>query len=104
MTEEFTTEHQDIEVMLIAYRNAEQEIAPLLAELKELGGRIKKHILETGELVRVEGANTSFRKGYTRSSWDNKGLRGYAVAYPEVLDFLKETEVGPAVSIRVDKS
>ena len=74
-----------------------------LALMKTLEKHIKAEVKQTGELVMVDGAYTKFGKGYTRTSWDNKGLRGYAVAHPEIMEFCKETEVGPTVSIKIEQ-
>lgn len=86
---------------LEVYRDLKAEIAPMLARAKRLEKFIKTEIMATGELIEVECAKTSFRKGYIRSSWDNKQLRGYAVAHPEVLSFVKETNVSPTVVIKL---
>jgi hypothetical protein len=90
-----------IEDKLIQYRNLQIELKPLLDQLKALEKEIKSEILETGQIPEVEGVKIQLRKGYVRSSWDNKLLRGYAVAHPKVLEFVKETQVKRSVSIRV---
>ena len=90
-----------VEQALEAYRDMKIELAPTLDTLKRLEYHIKSEVLATGELLKIDGAETAFRKGYTRTSWDNKALRGYAAAHPEIMSFCKETEVGPSVQIKV---
>lgn len=87
--------------LLETYRDLKIEIQPTIDFLTRLEKIIKRHIVETGEIVEVEGAKTRISRGYIRSAWDNKGLRGYALNRPEILQFLKETEVGPSVRIKL---
>lgn len=91
-----------MEKQLQRYKALKELLSPMLDELKQLENEIKSHVLETGELVSIDGVTTSIRKGYTRSSWDTKGLKGYAKAYPDVLDFLKESKVNDSVVIKVE--
>lgn len=60
---------------------------------------IKMDTLEHGETVRGATLMAVWNKG--RTSWDTKGLSGYAVAHPEILAFQKNGK--PSVSIRVRK-
>jgi hypothetical protein len=83
------------------YRDLKAEVQPLLDQLKNLEKSIKQEILSTGEIPEVDGVDVKIRKGYVRSSWDNKMLRGYAVSRPEILDFVKEIEVGPSVVFKI---
>lgn len=92
-----------LEEMLIQYRDTKRELEPALAELAKQESAIKKHVLETGELAKVDGASISIRNGYDRTSWDGKGLVGYAVAYPEVNQFKKVTAINPSAVIKVEK-
>jgi len=89
--------------MLKKFRDLKVELEPKLEELKLLEKSIKDEILITGELIENEWVNVSFRKEYIKSSWDNKGLRGYAVIRPDVLNFLKETLVKSSVVIKFTK-
>ena len=82
---------------LARLRNMKVEIAPLLDEIEALEKEVKAEILETGELPEVDGVTVKIRNGYTRSSWDNKALRGYAVNNPEIMQFCKESQIGPSV-------
>lgn len=50
-----------------------------------LESKIKAGVIESGATIRGNDLMGVFVKG--RKSWDSKGLAGYAVAYPEVLEF-----------------
>ena len=82
-------------------RDMKIEIAGPLAAIKELESQVKSEILDTGELPNVSGLDVSIRKGYERTSWDAKGLKGFAKAVPEILDFAKVSTVKPSVVIKV---
>lgn len=84
-----------------AYKDIHLELAPLIEQMKSLEKEIKAEVLETGQIPDVNGVKIQIRKGYVRSSWDNKSLRGYAAAHPEILEFVKETEVKASVSMKV---
>ena len=84
---------------LIKIQNLKAKAAPLLEKIKQLESEIKADVLDTGEIPDVAGVTVKISSGYTRTSWDNKGLQGYAVAYPEVLQFRKETQIAPTVAI-----
>ncbi|NOZ27984.1 MAG: hypothetical protein GXP39_08030 [Chloroflexi bacterium] len=51
--------------------------------------------------VKTEWATIRYRSGYTRRTWNDKMLMGYAQAHPEILAFVKETHVPPKISIVV---
>ena len=91
----------NLEDKLTQYRDLQIELKPILEQLKALEREIKAEVLDTGQLPDVEGIKVQLRKGYTRSTWDNKLLRGYAVAHPEILEFVKETQVRGSVSLKV---
>ena len=55
--------------------------------IKELSAEIKAGCVEFGSSVKGEFQRVSFVKG--RTTWDSKGLSGYAVAHPEILEFRK---------------
>ena len=84
-------------------RDMKAEIAPMLDEIERLEKQVKYEILETGELPQVDGVTVKIRNGYVRSSWDDKGLRGYAVLRPEIMQFLKETTTNPTVALSYGK-
>jgi hypothetical protein len=94
-------EIESTEEALELYRDMFQELAPQIKRLKELEKQIKISILESGEVVNVDGVKVGFRKGYTRSTWDNARLQGYAVAHPEILIFATKKEVKPTVTISI---
>lgn len=97
--------NEDTTALLSEWRSIKDSIQPQLDRLKHLETRIKSHCLETRGLPWLPNvAKTSFRKGYIRSSWNNKGLRGYAVVNPEILIFLKETSVKEIAIITALKS
>jgi len=92
----------DIYEALETYRDLKVELGPTLELLSRLEKKIKLHVAETGEILEVDGARTKVRRGYVRSTWDNKGLRGYAAGgHPEILKYLTETDVRPGVSIKI---
>lgn len=85
------------------YRDMLIEAQPTLDALKSLENEIREHVLETGEVAEVEGASVSIRNGYTKSTWDNAALRGYALANPGILQFCKQSPVKPSAVIKVEK-
>ena len=96
-----TVEEITLEYKLAKLRDMKTEIAGHLAAIERLEKECKEEILETGELPNVPGLDVSIRKGYERVTWDGKGLQGYAVAYPEILDFAKKSVTKPSVVIKV---
>ena len=88
--------------LLEQYRDMKTELAPAIARLSELEKEIKAHVRETGETATIEGASVKIRKGSTRTSWDSKGLNGYAVAYPEIEEFKTVKQSADVVTIKVD--
>ncbi len=50
--------------------------------------------------IEAHGVKVAYRRGYTRTSWDNKALTGYAAAHPEILPFRSESEVAPVLGVR----
>lgn len=59
------------------------------------------------EDLAVEGGGvhvaTATRKGYVRTSWDTKGLDGYALAHPEILTLRKSTPIDPVTVISISE-
>lgn len=90
-----------LEDLLATYRDMKAELKPALDQLSAMEKAIKAHVLETGEVCEIDGAAVSIRNGYTRKSWDSKALTGYAAAHPEIMQFCKESEIGPAAVIKV---
>jgi len=72
-------------------KDIEAEFAPDIEHfdkvISELEVEIKEMVIVHGESVKGEHMMVSFNKG--RASWDGKGLDGYAVAHPEILQFKK---------------
>jgi len=64
---------------------------------KALEAEVKKDVERHGASVKSAGLHAVYS---LRSSWDSKGLKGYAVAHPELGAFLTEK---PSVSIRTVK-
>ena len=64
--------------------------------IKELSEAIKDEVIGVGTTVKGTNLQAVYSKG--RTSWDTKGLGGYAVANPEINRFKKVGE--PSVSIR----
>jgi len=89
----------DIEQTLAEYKALKLELEPKLQEVKELEIALKKQLLviEHSLPIELSGVKCTLRKGYTRSSWDNKSLRGYAAAHPEI----KESEVNSTVVLKI---
>ena len=78
----------------------EAEFSPQLeaASNKEsdLTKEIKEEVIGLGETVKGSFLQAVFVNG--RTSWDNKGLAGYATAHPEINRFKKQGD--PSVSVR----
>lgn len=68
----------------------------LADEIKGLETQIKQAVLEHGESVSIPPVSALLVDG--RTSWDGKGLAGYAVAHPEILTF--QSKGSPYVSLR----
>jgi len=68
----------------------------LADDIKVLEAQIKQAVLEHGESVSIPHASALLVGG--RTSWDGKGLAGYAVAHPEILTF--QSKGSPYVTLR----
>lgn len=79
------------------------ELKPQLDAIREAETNIKKQALEAGEGAKIEGVSVTVRAGYTRTSWNNKALTGYAVAHPELNQFRKESQIKPTAIIKLTK-
>lgn len=75
----------------------DQEVAPLKEILSKAEAAAKKAVMNGEESVKGTTKHFIFS---LRTSWDSKGLEGYAIADPNVLKFQKKT---PSVSIRTIK-
>ena len=80
----------------------EQEYAskldPMLTSRLETEKSAKAAVTELGESVKGLAKHFVFSM---RTSWDSKGLEGYAIADPNILKFQKKT---PSISIRTVKA
>lgn len=69
----------------------EEECGPDLVHadkvISELTAQVKTACVEHGSSIKGENMRVSFIKG--RVTWDSKGLAGYAVAHPEIKEFMK---------------
>lgn len=74
----------------------EQRIEGLDKERKALENAVRDQVLHDGESIRGAKLLALYQEGKT--SWDTKGLDGYAVAHPEIAVFRKEGK--PFVTIR----
>lgn len=68
----------------------------LAGEIKALETQIKQAVLEHGKSVSIPSVSALLVSG--RTSWDGKGLAGYAVAHPEILAF--QSKGSPYVTLR----
>ena len=66
------------------------------ANIESLESEIKDAVKTSGETVKGDFLMAVYAKG--RTSWDDKGLSGFAKAHPEILEYRKQGE--PSVSIR----
>jgi len=89
----------DINETLNEYARNKQEISRLTRENESLREIIVAYCLATGEKLETDLARTSFRGEYKKATWNGNGLKGYAVAHPEILVFLNEKTVPPTAVI-----
>lgn len=75
----------------------EPKLANVQDEADQLEAEIRAEVLEVGETVKGTRLIAVWNKG--RDSLDTKGLKGYAVAHPEIAAFWKPGQ--PTVSLRM---
>ena len=79
------------------------ELGPKLdaaeGRIRILRDKAKKLVIRYGQSVKAKGLHAVFNDGKT--SWDTKGLEGYAKAHPEVLELRKVGK--PSVALRAVK-
>ena len=68
----------------------------LTADIERWQEVIRETVIEVEDTIKGNGIMATYNKG--RTTWDSKGLEGYAVAHPEILKF--RTLGKPSVSIR----
>ena len=73
------------------------------AAIDKLTASIKTEVIATGKSVITDIGEASFKAKYTRDKWDGKKLQGLAIAYPEILEYLSETNVKESVAIKFNK-
>ena len=73
---------------------------PFADQARVLEEEIKSEVLEFGKKYEHPLANVTYRKAYTRTTYDDKKLDMYALTHPEVTDFKKVTEVSATTSIK----
>ena len=75
---------------------------PFDDEISRYEAMINDEVMKTASSYKNEHCKATFTKGHTRVSWDTDKLLGYAVAHPAVLEFKKESEIKPRVSIKIE--
>lgn len=98
MHDERAEEIASLEADLAPLQN---RIAYLRKPLNDLAEAIKAETIALGCSVEDHGIKVSYRKGYTRASWDGKLLDGFAMAHPEILAARKESTVSPSASVKI---
>lgn len=75
---------------------------PFVAQIQEHEDCIREAVMLQEKSYKGEHGKATFRKGYSRYSWDNQALEGYVAAgHEEILQFRKESFVQPAVMLEV---
>ena len=84
-----------------AIKTLEARLTELSTETSDLEASIKRAVLFQGVTVRGSHLMATWNK--PRITWNGKGLQGYAVAHPEIKEFMRKGKAN--VSIRkVQKS
>ena len=63
---------------------------------------IRALVRERDAGIEHDGVVVTMRAASTRTTWDAKGLAGYAVAHPAILAFRKTTRTLPSVQIKIE--
>jgi len=74
---------------------------PIEEEIEEHKQEVKSEVLKRGSTFKCDYGEAKFRKGYVRTSWDTKKMEGYSADHPEILQFKKETQVKPNVTVSI---
>lgn len=81
--------------------------APHREQLSQLEDYIKAQVLELGASCEHAGVTARHRKGYERTTWNNKEMTSLCMKNPALLDLLgsarKVSEVEPSVTISYEK-
>jgi len=91
-----------LKLRMAVYGALVDQYADTLARMEELKKEIQQGVKEYGQTLKHDGVTATFRNPYVRTSWDNKGLEGYALHDPKVLTFRKQTDVGASVAVKVE--
>jgi len=75
---------------------------PYLDKITECRQKIINETMNLKESIKTDYGRAIYRKGYTRYSWDNKKLEGYAAIHEEILKFRKESQIEPTVMIKME--
>ena len=73
------------------------------AAIDKLTASIKAEVIATGTTVKTDIGEAAFKAKYTRDKWDGKKLHGLAIAFPDILECLSETNVKESVAITFKK-
>jgi len=95
---------QEYDLQMPAIRKLEEALLKRRERLDALEKEIKAVVMTERHSERGFGVSATFRSGYVRNTWDNDKLEGYAVAFPGILEFRKQTDVGPSVSMKVNEN
>jgi len=98
MHDERAEEIASLEADLAPLQN---RIAYLRQPLEDLEEAIKEEAIRIAATTEAYGIKVSYRKGYTRTSWDGKLLDGFAMAHPEILAARKESTISPSASVKI---
>lgn len=71
--------------------------------INKLTASIKAEVIDMGTSVKTDIGEASLKAKYTRDKWDGKKLLGLAIAHPEILECLSETNVKESVAIKFNK-
>jgi hypothetical protein len=78
----------------------DQAREPYQEKMAALEEKIKAATLELERPANVGGVQVTYRRGYTRTTWDSRALKGYAAAHPEIDDFKSEKYIKPHVGFK----
>ena len=92
---------QEYDFQMPAIQQLQEAIAQRREKLDELELEIKAAVLEQARSEKGYGITATYRSGYVKNSWDNAKLEGFAAAFPQILEFRKQSNVGPSVAMKV---
>lgn len=101
VTVSHSLKEREVQTLFERYEELYLSLRSEVEELERLKKEIKSYVLEAGETISHGRVKATYKRGYTRTYWDGSGLKGYAVAHPEINNFRKDREYGPSVSVSV---